>query len=94
MSWAEGQIGGPARVRSVGGGSVYRVKNHGAAPALNLRIRASRKGPIASLGELLPGAMKIVDGVPVQDGTRFWLEWIEIDGRTQKRRKVGPIPLI
>ena len=93
MSWAEGQIGGPVRVRSVGGGSTYQVKNHGTAPALNLHIRASRKGPSVSLGELRPGGIKVVANVPVQDGTRFWLEWIEVDGRTQKRRKVKPIPL-
>lgn len=93
VSWAEGQIGGPVRVRSVGGGLTYQAKNYGTAPALNLSIRASRKGPIVSLGELPPGGMKVVADVPVQDGTRFWLEWIEVDGRKQRLRRVKPIPL-
>lgn len=87
-----GRIGGKVNARTTGGGSIYRVKNHGAAPALNLQIRTSRKGDAIPLGDLPPNGMKQIIGVQVDNERRFWLQWTETDGRTRTMRRVTPIP--
>lgn len=92
ISTPVGRIGDKVSVRTVGGGRIYQVKNHGTAPALNLRVRISRTGEPVSLGDLAPKAMKPVPGVAVEEERRFWLEWTETDGGTRKKRKLKPVP--
>lgn len=92
ISTPVGKIGGKVGVRTVGGGPLYNVKNHGTAPALNMRVRLSPRAEPLSLGDISPGGMMPIRGVTVDEQRRFWLEWTETDGSTRKKRKIKPIP--
>ena len=92
ISTPVGRIGDKVGVRTVGGGPMYQVKNHGTASALNMRVRISRKGEPVSLGDISPRGMMPIRGVQVDEQRRFWLVWTEADGRTRKKRKMKPIP--